>query len=214
MVLEVWRAKSKEKQANCSSQDINNFACEAPVCHKDTWETLAERRAILKYTYWDLLFWGNAPKTYFGRRSNHELLVCRGWKVECSKDTRKAGKLWQTGNQSTCWVRRFKEALSVLMLCAPVFIFTSGSSALLGRPRCGLSIWLSLLAIFNTLFWVYANCFHEKTDKTRKYSKSAIFVWYENGRRQLVCAQSINTERASCWESSNRTHVNLEKLGA
>ena len=34
----------------------------------------------------------------------------------------------------------FKEAPSVLMLCALVFIFTSGSSALLGRPRCGLSI--------------------------------------------------------------------------
>ena len=33
-----------------------------------------------------------------------------------------------------------KETLSVLMLCAPVFIFTSGSSALLGCPRCGLSI--------------------------------------------------------------------------
>ena len=46
----------------------------------------------------------------------------------------------------------FKEALSVLMLCTSVFIFTSGSSALLGRPRCGLSIWLSLLATFNTLF--------------------------------------------------------------
>ena len=30
--------------------------------------------------------------------------------------------------------------LSVLMLCTPVFIFTSGSSALLGHPRCGLSI--------------------------------------------------------------------------
>ena len=53
----------------------------------------------------------------------------------------------------------------------PVFIFTSGSSALFGRPRCGLSIWLSLLTIFNTLFWVYANFFHEETDKTRKYSK-------------------------------------------
>ena len=61
-----------------------------------------------------------------------------------------------------------KEALSVLMLCAPVFIFASGSSALLGRPCCGLSIWLSLLAIFNTLFWVYVNFFHEKTNKTRK----------------------------------------------
>ena len=43
----------------------------------------------------------------------------------------------------------FKEALSVLMLCTPVFIFTSGSSAC---PRCGLSIRLLLLAIFNTLF--------------------------------------------------------------
>ena len=63
----------------------------------------------------------------------------------------------------------FKEAFSVLMLCTPVFIFTSGSSALLGHPCCGLSIWLSLLAIFNTLFWVYVNLFHEKMDKTCKY---------------------------------------------
>ena len=80
------------------------------------------------------------------------------------------------------------------MLCAPVFIFTSGSSALLGHPRYGLSIWLSLLAIFNTLLWVYANLFHEETDKARKYSKSAIFIWNENGRRRLLGAQSINTE--------------------
>ena len=35
---------------------------------------------------------------------------------------------------------KVKEALLVLMLCAPVFIFTSGSSALFGCPRCGLSI--------------------------------------------------------------------------
>ena len=74
------------------------------------------------------------------------------------------------------------------MLCAPVFIFTAGSSALLGRPRCSLSIWLSLLAIFNTLFWVYVDFVHDKTDKTRKYSKSAIFLW------RLLGAQSINTE--------------------
>ena len=76
------------------------------------------------------------------------------------------------------------------MLCTPVFIFTSGSSALLGCPRCGLSIWLSLLAIFNTLFGVYANLFHEKMDKTRKYLKSIIFMWYKNGR---LVTQSINT---------------------
>ena len=73
------------------------------------------------------------------------------------------------------------------MLCAPVFIFTSGSSALLGCPGCGLLMGLSLLAIFNTLFWVYVNLFREKTDKTW-------YVWYENGRLQLLDAKTINTE--------------------
>ena len=34
----------------------------------------------------------------------------------------------------------FKESLSVLKLCAPVLIFISSSSALLGCPCCGLSI--------------------------------------------------------------------------
>ena len=36
--------------------------------------------------------------------------------------------------------------------------------------------------------------FHEKSNKTRKFSKSAIFEWYENGRRRLLSAQSINGE--------------------
>ena len=49
--------------------------------------------------------------------------------------------------------------------------------------------------------------FHEKTDKTRKYSKFTILVWYENGRRRLFGAQSINTERASLilpiWHKGN-----------
>ena len=48
--------------------------------------------------------------------------------------------------------------------------------------------------------------FHDKTDKTRKYTKSAIFVWYENSRRRLLGAQSINAERASL------TKVKIEKF--
>ena len=50
----------------------------------------------------------------------------------------------------------------------------------------------------------------EKTDKIRKYSKSAIFVWYENGRRRLLGAQSIYTERAplrSLMKQEIRTSV-------
>ena len=63
------------------------------------------------------------------------------------------------------------------MLCAPVFIFISGSSALLGCPHCGLSIWLSLLAIFNTLFFMPFFFSTRKQKKTWKYSKVVIFVW-------------------------------------
>ena len=36
------------------------------------------------------------------------------------------------------WLPWLKEPLSVLMLYTPVFIFTYGSSALLGCPRCSL----------------------------------------------------------------------------
>ena len=60
--------------------------------------------------------------------------------------------------------------LSVLMLCEPVFIFTSGSSAC-----CGLSIsdcrYLQYSLQFSELIPIYYFfIFHEKTDKTREYS--------------------------------------------
>ena len=49
-----------------------------------------------------------------------------------------------------------KTSLQYYVLCAPVFILRSGSSALLECPPCHLSIWLALLAISNTLFYAYA----------------------------------------------------------
>ena len=72
-------------------------------------------------------------------------------------------------------------------------------SALLGRPCCGCrclpySIHFSEFMLISFSFFFF---FHKKTDKTRKYSKSVIFVWYENSRWRLLGAQSINTERAS-----------------
>ena len=73
-------------------------------------------------------------------------------------------------HMSSNWV---KEVLSVLMLCMPVFIFTSGSSALLGRPHCGLSICQYLPYSIHFSEFISCFLFYEKTDKTRKYSKSA-----------------------------------------
>ena len=101
-------------------------------------------------------------------------------------------------------------------VCAPIFIFTSGSSALFGCPCCGLSIWLSLLAIFNTqLFWVYANFFHEKTDKTRGYSKSAGYTKIAadgyQARKALILPDSVKQSASypsvvcvgDCYRSRN-----------
>ena len=82
-----------------------------------------------------------------------------------------------------------KEALSVLMLCKPVYIYIRQLSSFpaseeplsgkcccvcryyyyyycsLGHPRCGLLICLLLLAISNTLLWVYATFFTRKQTK-------------------------------------------------
>ena len=57
------------------------------------------------------------------------------------------------------------------------------------RPDCRYLPYSILFSEFLAIF------LHEKTDETRKYAKSAIFVSYENGRRRLLGAQSINTER-------------------
>ena len=82
------------------------------------------------------------------------------------------------------------------MLCAPVFIFTSDSSALLGRPRYGLSIRLSLLAIFNTLFWDYP-IFSPRKRTKHEHTRSPPFLHHTKMAADVnTGAQSINTERA------------------
>ena len=83
-----------------------------------------------------------------------------------------------------------KEALSVLMLCVPVFIFTSDGSALLGPM-----LWFIDLTVanshnlFNTLFRVYAIFFMRKQTKPENHMKMAANINTD--------VQSINTEKAS-----------------
>ena len=77
---------------------------------------------------------------------------------------------------------RVKKALSVLML----------SSALLGRPRCGLSIWLSQLAIRDPLFWVYVNSFSRENRQNTKILE----VLHVNCKEQTLASKKYNT-RAS-----------------
>ena len=81
------------------------------------------------------------------------------------------------------------------MLCALVFIFTSDSSALLGRPCCGLSIWLSLLVIYT--FLSLCQFFSREKGQNTKILEACHCAWHENGHRRLFGAQSINAERAS-----------------
>ena len=56
------------------------------------------------------------------------------------------------------------------ILCAPVFIFSRGSSALLvGHPRCGLSIWLSLLIChIQYTFLSLCQCFSRENGQNTK----------------------------------------------
>ena len=100
---------------------------------------------------------------------------------------------------SNIWAGKngFKEALSINALRACVYIYIQQLSSF-RAPTLWLLIWLLLLAIFNTLFWVYTIFFMRKQTKHKNTLKSdTIFIWYENDYRRLLGAQSINTEKAS-----------------
>ena len=94
---------------------------------------------------------------------------------------------------------------------SPAFLAVSRSSLSINALRACVYIYIRQLSSFRapTLWFIdltVATChiqytflslcqfFHEKSDKTRKYSKSVIVVWYENVHRRLLGAQSINTE--------------------
>ena len=80
--------------------------------------------------------------------------------------------------------------LSVLMLCAPAFIFASSSSAhiVVYQSACCYLLYLIHFSEF------VLNCLHENMDKTRT---SLPFSYdTKNVCQQLLDAQSINTERA------------------
>ena len=95
------------------------------------------------------------------------------------------------------WIYQRRNSSVLMMLCAFVFIFTSGSWALLGRPRCGLSIWLSLITMFNTFFLSLCQRFSRENGQNTKILKVRYFRMIQNGRRRLQGAQSINTEKGS-----------------
>ena len=94
------------------------------------------------------------------------------------------------------------------MLRAPVFKFTSGSSALLGHPArlsdcCYLPYSIHISEFMSGLL------FHKKTDKTRTYLKSAIFVWYQNVRQcinvwlmWICCMNAVKSVLADVWTVS------------
>ena len=71
-----------------------------------------------------------------------------------------------------------------------MFIFASSSSALLGRPRCGLSISLPYSIHLSEFMPILFKRKWTKHENTRRPPFSY------DGHRRLLGAQSINTERA------------------
>ena len=92
------------------------------------------------------------------------------------------------------------QTLSVLMLrnCAPVFIFTTGSSTLLGRPRCGLSICCYLLHSIH--FSEFMSVVFTRKWTKHKNTRSPPFSY--DTKMAAMGAQSINSERASLTKLS------------
>ena len=78
------------------------------------------------------------------------------------------------------------------MLCAPVFMLSSFRAPTLWYIDLTVATWHIQLHFSELML-------------RREYSKSAFFVWHENGRRRLLGAQSINSESFSI--SAERSYV-------
>ena len=104
--------------------------------------------------------------------------------IQAEQISHSRGKVWNRG------VRKCK-ALSVLMLCAPIF----GSSALLGAHVVVYPCDCHYLPYSIHFSEVKPFFFPRESGQKTKILK--VLVWYKNGRWQLLGVQSINTERAS-----------------
>ena len=88
------------------------------------------------------------------------------------------------------------------MLCAPVFIFTSGSSCLLGSPCCDCH-YLPYTLHFSESMPIF---FTRKRSKHENYLKSAIFKWYENGRQRFFLILSHDHEQTDKGYANTATN--------
>ena len=91
------------------------------------------------------------------------------WSLSCSNK----GLTLET-TAVICFLRRLVDSLSINVLHACVYIYIRQLSSFRAATLWFIDLTVAILAIFNALFVVYANFFHVKTDKIRKYSKSAI----------------------------------------
>ena len=85
--------------------------------------------------------------------------------------------------------------LSVLMLCAHVFIFTSGSPALLGCPHCGL--WVCRYLPYSIHFSEFMPIIFFTRKRTKHENTRSPPFSYDD-RRRLLGAQSIKIDICCC----------------
>ena len=94
--------------------------------------------------------------------------------------------------------QKFKEAVSILMLCAPVFIFTSGVAQLFKGAH--VVVYRS-----DCRYLLYPIHFSQFMPIFSRVNRQNMKIKYENGRQRLLSAQKVLIERASSRHTLGRT---------
>ena len=76
------------------------------------------------------------------------------------------------------------EQLSLLMLCATVYIYTRQLISFRAPMLSFIKLTVATCHMQFKPFWDYVSLFYKKMDKIGKYLKSTIFLWYKNGRER------------------------------
>ena len=139
------------------------------------------------------------PINYFYLRKTEERLLCR-----LNLMTRKVKNTWSKGNLRMTVQAKIHQSFQHNALRASIYIYIRQLSSFWAPTLWFIGLTVVACHIQYTFLSLCQFCSRE--NGTRNYAKAAILLWYENGRRRLLGAQSINAERTSfhCSQSDKQ----------
>lgn len=130
----------------------------------------------------DSIRWSDDTHTHTKRWILDYRIECINWTP--SDIQKKISSIFPETKVTSCPFFFVLEELSLLMLCATVYIYTRQLISFRAPMLSFIKLTVATCHMQFKPFWDYVSLFYKKMDKIGKYLKSTIFLWYKNGRER------------------------------